>query len=138
MKRYLLYYKAIFSKFRLPYSPSFQKKIFSDTCTFFHFIDILILLHNFKISGQNLTKAFICIYTDKGGFPSSSVIKNPPAMQEMWVLSLDQEDSWRRAWQPTPVFLPGEPHGQRSLAGYSPWGCKELDTPEQLSTHSYT
>ena len=35
---------------------------------------------------------------------------------------------WRRAWQPTPVFLPGESHGQRSLEGYSPWGCKELDT----------
>ena len=35
---------------------------------------------------------------------------------------------WRRAWQPTLVFLPGESHGQRSLAGYSPWGCKELDT----------
>ena len=31
---------------------------------------------------------------------------------------------WRRAWQPTPVFLPGESHGQSSLAGYSPWGCK--------------
>ena len=37
---------------------------------------------------------------------------------------------WRRAWQPTPVFLPGESNGQRSLAGYSPWGCKELDTTE--------
>ena len=33
---------------------------------------------------------------------------------------------WRRAWEPTPVFLPGESHGQGSLAGYSPWGCKEL------------
>ena len=33
--------------------------------------------------------------------------------------------SWRREWQPTPVFLPGKFHGQRSLAGYSPWGCKE-------------
>ena len=31
---------------------------------------------------------------------------------------------WRRKWQPTPVFLPGEFHGQRSLAGYSPWGCR--------------
>ena len=37
---------------------------------------------------------------------------------------------WRRAWQPTPVFLPGESHGQRKLAGYSPWGHKELDTTE--------
>ena len=34
---------------------------------------------------------------------------------------------WRRKWQPTPVFLPGESHGQRSLAGYSPWGCQRVD-----------
>ena len=37
---------------------------------------------------------------------------------------------WRRAWQPTPVFLPGEFHGERSLVGYSPWGHKELGTTE--------
>ena len=37
---------------------------------------------------------------------------------------------WRRSWQPTPVFLPGEFHGQRSLAGYSPWGHKESDMTE--------
>ena len=42
--------------------------------------------------------------------------------------------SWRRKWQPTPVFLPGKVHGQRSLGGYSPWGHKESDTTEQLST----
>ena len=35
---------------------------------------------------------------------------------------------WRRKWQPPAVFLPGKPHGQRSLVGYSPWGGKELDT----------
>ena len=40
---------------------------------------------------------------------------------------------WRRKWLPTPVFLPGESHGQRRLVGYSPWGCKELDTTEQLT-----
>ena len=39
---------------------------------------------------------------------------------------------WRREWQPTPVFLPRESYGQRSLAGYSPWGCKESATTEQL------
>ena len=39
---------------------------------------------------------------------------------------------WRRKWQPTPVFLPGESRGQRSLRGYSPWGCKKSDTTEQL------
>ena len=37
-----------------------------------------------------------------------------------------------RKWQPTPVLLPGKSHGWRSLIGYSPWGCKELDTTEQL------
>ena len=40
---------------------------------------------------------------------------------------------WIRKWQPTPVFLPGEFHRQRSLAGYRPWGCKELNTTERLS-----
>ena len=39
---------------------------------------------------------------------------------------------WRRTWQPTPVFLPGESHEQRSLAGYSSWGYKELDITEQF------
>ena len=41
---------------------------------------------------------------------------------------------WRREWQPTPVFLPGEFHGQRSLVGYRSWGCKELNMIERLST----
>ena len=40
---------------------------------------------------------------------------------------------WRRAWQPTPVFLPREFHGQTSLAGYSPWRHKESDTAEPLT-----
>ena len=39
---------------------------------------------------------------------------------------------WRRKWQPTPVFLPGESHGQKSLVGYSPRGRKESDTTQQL------
>ena len=42
---------------------------------------------------------------------------------------------WRRKWQPTPVFLPGESHGRRSLVGYSPWGRKESDTTERLHFH---
>ena len=43
---------------------------------------------------------------------------------------------WRRAWQPTPVFLPGESHGQRSLVGYRPWSCKELEITE-ATKHAY-
>ena len=41
--------------------------------------------------------------------------------------------SWRRKWQPTPVFLPGESHGWRSPTGFSSWGCTEWDTTEWLS-----
>ena len=44
--------------------------------------------------------------------------------------------SWRREWQLTPLFPPGESHGQRSLVGYSPWGCKESDTTEHF--HSFS
>ena len=43
---------------------------------------------------------------------------------------------WRRKWQPTPVILPEKYHGQRSLAGYSPWSHKESDTTEQLNKSS--
>ena len=40
---------------------------------------------------------------------------------------------WRREWQPTPVLLPGESHGQRGLVAYSLWGCKESDMTKQLT-----
>ena len=62
------------------------------------------------------------------------MVKNLPAIQETQVQSLGQEDPRRREWQPTPV-LPGEFHGQRSLAGYSPRALKGSDTTEQLSFH---
>ena len=55
----------------------------------------------------------------------AQTVKNLPAMWEFQVWSLGQEDPWRREWQPTPVFLPGEFHRQRSLAGYSPQSRKE-------------
>ena len=50
--------------------------------------------------------------------------------QEMRVQSLGQEESLEVGMQPTPVFLPGESHGQRKLAGYSPWDHKESDMTE--------
>ena len=61
------------------------------------------------------------------------VVKNPPANAEdkrRGISPWAGKISWRRAWQPTPVSLPGESHGQKSLAGYSPQGCKESDTTE--------
>ena len=80
------------------------------------------------------------------GFPNGSVVKNPPVnarscrryMFDPWVGKIP----WRRKWLPTPVFLPGESHGQRSLVGYSPCGlqsCPESDMTEvtyRASTHS--
>ena len=50
----------------------------------------------------------------------------------LWA-SLVAHVTWRRKWQPTPVFLPGEFHGQRAKTSYSPWSCKESDTIEQLT-----
>ena len=60
-------------------------------------------------------------------------VKNPPAMQETQVQSLGWEDPLEKEWLPTPVFLPGKSHGQRSLEGYSPRDCKELDMTERLN-----
>ena len=53
-------------------------------------------------------------------------------MRETWVLFLNWENPLEKAMATTPVFLPGKSHGWRSLVGYSPWGCKELDTTEHL------
>ena len=69
----------------------------------------------------------------QGFLGGSQMVKTLVAIQETWVQSLVGKIPWRRKWQPTPVFLPGEFHGQRSLAGYSPWGRKESDMTEQLT-----
>ena len=60
------------------------------------------------------------------------VIKNPSANagDVRDANSISRKIPWRRAWQPTPVFLPGESHGQRSLEGYSPLVCKVSDMTE--------
>ena len=63
----------------------------------------------------------------------AQTVKNPPAMRETRVQSLGREDFMSREWQLTPVFLPAEFHGQRSLTGYSPRGHKESDTTELLT-----
>ena len=63
------------------------------------------------------------------------VVKNLPAVQKTQFDPWFGKIPWRRKWPPTPVFLPGELHGQRNLGGYCPWGCKELDKTEQL-THT--
>ena len=76
------------------------------------------------------------------GFPGSSSGKEPACQCRRhkrhgfnpWVRKVP----WNRAWHPTPVFLPGESHGQRSLAGYSPWGGKESDADGSDLVHTHT
>ena len=53
----------------------------------------------------------------------AQMVKSLPAMWETWVWSLGWKITWRRKWQPTLVILPGEFQGQKSLVGYSSWGC---------------
>ena len=76
-----------------------------------------------------------------GTFLVAQTVKNLPAMQETWVWSLSQEDRLEKGMATHSVFLPGGFHGQRSLAGYSPWGSKESDTTKwltlSLSTRNY-
>ena len=67
------------------------------------------------------------------GFPGGSDGKESACNSGELGSSLGWEDPWRRAWQPTPVFLPGKFHEQRSLVGYCPYGHKELDTIELLT-----
>ena len=68
-------------------------------------------------------------------------VKNLPAMQETGLDPWVGKIPWRRERQPTPVFWPGESHGEGNLAGYSPCSCKESDMIEQLThtnTHTHT
>ena len=69
------------------------------------------------------------------GLPIAQMVENLSAIQETEVQSLGQEDLLKKemaahSWQPTPVLFPGDFHGQRSLADYSPWGHEESDTTE--------
>ena len=83
------------------------------------------------------------LYTDINILLRASLVaqtvkkKNTAAMLETCFLSLDWEEPLENKRLPTPVFLPGESHGQRSLLGYSPWGRIESDTTECLK-HTHT
>ena len=67
----------------------------------------------------------------------TQLMKNPPAVQETQVQSLGGgKIPWKRKWQPTPVFFPGESREQRSLVGNSPWSHRELDMTYLLKHHA--
>ena len=83
---------------------------------------------NVHISLRNTRQSQIVDFKGWWGFPGGSDSKESAcsagARYHPWVGKI----SWKREWLPTPVFLPGESHGQRSLAGYSPWGFKDWVT----------
>ena len=134
----------------------------TDRCQFLSFDKYTIVKWGFP--GGSDVKASACNAGDPGSIPGlgrspaegnaihSSTLAwkipwmgEPDRLQSMgsqrvrhdWETSLSFCNSfWRRKWQPTPVFLPGESHGQRDLVGCGPWGCKESDTTEQL-THTH-
>ena len=80
-------------------------------------------------------------FTDKHFWWDFPVVRNPTAgtrdTGDMGLIPGVGRFPWRRKWQSTPVFLLGESHGQKSLAGCSPWGCKESDMTERLSVNTH-
>ena len=114
-------HKYVFSCCKFYWKKKKQHSIHTSTLTFF----LLFWIPNLS---------FIITLMVFFGFPWILTVTNLPAIWETWVQNLSWEESLERAWQPTPVSLPGQSHEQRSLVGYSPWCCNELDTPEQLST----
>ena len=75
------------------------------------------------------------------GSSDGSVVNHPPAMQVMWdtrVRSLGQEDPLEKDMAAHSSVFAGKWRGQRSLVGYSPWGCKELDMTQHVHTHTHT
>ena len=74
------------------------------------------------------------------GFPDSSAVRLLSAIQDIQgtqVQPLGREDPMEGEWQPTLQFMPGKSQGQRTLAGYSPWGHKESDNTEHTCMHAY-
>ena len=71
--------------------------------------------------------------------PYNNCLIYPSGKEPVWKCRRHKRcgfDPWRKAWQPTSLLLPGESHGQRSLVGYSPWGCKESDMTE-VTQHAH-
>ena len=82
---------------------------------------------------MNLVEKSICPDSEiQWASPVAQTVKNLPVTQETWVQFLGQEDPLEKGMAPTPVVLPGEFHGQRSLEGYSPWDRTELDMTEHI------
>ena len=87
-----------------------------------------------KYKARKLKLNFTIFYAVWGAFPAGTSSKEPSCQckrrKRRWLNPWVGKIPWSRAWQPTPVFLPGESHGQGSLVGYSPWVHTESDMTE--------
>ena len=103
----------------IPYFPAYSSSF--SLILFFFFFKSMISLQGFPrwLSGKE--SAWQCRRCRRRGF-------------NLWIRKIP----WSKKWQPALVFLPGKFHGQRSLVGYSPWGCKESDTPQRLNARVHT
>ena len=125
-----------------------------------------VLIPELLVTHGKFRTSVLCLLHMDTNLPSGFPTFSPSSLQSMWSVSkrvhlfkycsapltyskppcgspLPREArspfcTCRRKQQPTPVFLPGESHGRKSLAGYGPWACKELDTTEHTHTHAHT
>ena len=87
-----------------------------------YFFPNLSVSEGFRSLAENNDKA-----RGVGGFPGGSVVKNHPVnVGDTGSIPGSERFPWKRKWEPIPIFLPGKSHGQRNLAGYSPWGLKRV------------
>ena len=151
-----IYLQVCFKKLNLelPYDPAIpvlgkyleKNMVQKDTCTPVFIAALFTILKTWKQPKCPLTKEWIkkmlcvCIHTYTYGCSGGSVSKesacNTRDIKDMASIPGSGRSPGEGSGNPAPVFLPGESHGQRSLAGYSPWGHKELDTTEWL-THTH-
>ena len=109
--------------------PKFQPKLWSLVC---NVSKPLLSLCFRSLNLQNVVWAPWPLWCLPISFLVAQTVKKFPTMQETWIRALGQEDALEKGIATHSSILDGEFHGQRSLAGYSPWGCKESDTTEQL------
>ena len=116
------------------FSSSLYLCVVSLCCFLGNFLIVTFLFPSWTVAGQLCYLPFTLLIVEVSFVEKASLVAQSVCLQcgrpgfDPWVGKIP----WRRTWQPTPVFLPGESHGRRSLVGYSPWGRKESDVTERL------
>ena len=122
------------------FTPKFSLKSFTTYLLYIRlFITMFGLFYGFSILFHSSICSYLCQYHGPHRWLSGKEFtcqcrSHRRCRFNLWVRKIP----WRRKWQLTPVFLPGESHGQRSLEGYSTWGHKELDTREHALCQYHT